>query len=140
MIGIKILGHINLSVQGMAPSGLQNIDGLNWPNPPMGVDKVSYVYVAGEELVVELASRNNARFRQELVREDNERSPFSSLLTLQIKNLHCSFCSPARLIYHENNMQSSFGDSILCAVALETTVDETRWIHLIHLPSLANRL
>ncbi len=67
-----IVGVISLAVRGLAPrEGLVNILGDNWPNAPLRVNHVSYVYTGGVGSAQALAEAYGATLRLEYVRVDN---------------------------------------------------------------------
>ena len=113
-----IVGTIPVSIHGVALNpGLQNLLSHNWPNPPLAIDRLSYVYVSGETIGETFAAAYGAKFRQESVYTDGNRV--------------------ARLIYHSDNAHTTFGDTINCLLVLETTAKEDeKWFHLVHVPSV----
>ena len=64
----KIVGTIPVCVHGLAPRrAFQNILGDNWRTPPVAVDRVSYVYISGDEKAVRLADLYGAKLREQHV-------------------------------------------------------------------------
>jgi hypothetical protein len=124
----KIVGTIPLCVHGLAPRrALQNILGDNWRTPPLAVDRVSYVYISGEEKAVQLADLYDAKLREQHVYTDGP----PSVMAL-------SESRKARLIYHGNNAQRDFATqgTIICLVVLETIKKDERWMHLVYSPEM----
>ena len=69
-----IVGVSVLSVNGIAQKRvLQNILVDNWLTPPLRIDRVSYVYVSGDEWIQRLADEYGAQFRKESVYADANR-------------------------------------------------------------------
>jgi hypothetical protein len=61
----KIVGTIPVCVHGLAPRrAFHNILEYNWRMPPVAVDRVSYVYISGDEKAVRLADLYGAKLRE----------------------------------------------------------------------------
>jgi hypothetical protein len=150
---VDIVGSEILEFEGLAPrTTLQNILGDNWPNPPLKVDHVSYVYVRNTfEEAEKLAVEYGATFRKEAVRVDGERYTFLSQahvprlpLSYTIKSdFFCRF-RVARLVYHGDGQHNEFATIpvFVCVLVLQTFPEELAtkyntkgYLHLVYVPT-----
>lgn len=78
MARFETAGQRQLTCLGLPPRrALRGLRGGNWPHPPPGTDRVSYVYMNEDDEVLaeitEIAQSRDFRFRTEPVHVDGER-------------------------------------------------------------------